>query len=304
MTEDTPSGAPLGIVPHISSHGFEYGVKHFYNPKSGPITEILFDALRIPPADALDLLKLGAVYVDHRRQMQNEVCSENRLFRVHTRPRRYGCAHPWRELVVFEDRDFVVLNKPSGIPSHPSVDNAVENSLTQTAGALRTPLLITHRLDTLTSGLIVYGKNSRFVKHFNSQLQQKTIEKKYVALTEPGPQLPARLIHYMEPNPRSPKKLSDVFTEGWALCELEIPEQKRIAGYNWLKINLLTGRTHQIRSQLAHLQAPILGDALYGSRVAYRPGAIALRACELSFNWESRRLQFRLPEELDPPAPA
>lgn len=283
----------------VSSQGFEYGVKHFYNPKSGLITEIVFDVLQISEKDALNLLNLGAIYIGNQRQTSNSQIDENRLFRVHTKPRRYPCAIDWRSTVVFENEDFVVINKPSGIPSHPSVDNTLENSLTQTARALKTELFITHRLDTLTSGLIVYAKNNAFVKSFNQQMQARTIEKKYVALVETTGTLPDRLIHYMEPSPRAPKNVNDVFTEGWAFCELEIISQKRHGDYTWIKINLLTGRTHQIRAQVSHVHAPILGDRLYGSKHDFLAGAIALRSCELEFNWQSRRLRFSLDENFD-----
>jgi len=288
----------------ISSQGFEYGVKHFYNLKSGLISEILFDSLSLNLITAFELLKLGAVYIDNKRQLQNTFISENKLFRVHTKPRRYNCKYDWNSLVVYENIDFIVINKPSGIPSHPSVDNTIENSLTQMSLTKNQPLHITHRLDTLTSGLIVYAKNILFVKNFNKQLQKKTIEKKYVALIEATHILPKKVIHYMEPSPRAPKKVSETFVENWAFCELEILQQKKITpDLNWLKINLLTGRTHQIRAQLSNLQAPITGDVLYGAKFDYRPqaiaSAIALRACELEFNWGSERVKFNLSEEFE-----
>lgn len=284
----------------VSSQGFEYGVKHFYNQKAGLISEILFDALELHPTATELLLKLGAIYIGNQRQLLDAPISENKLFRVHSKPRRYNTDLNWTSLIVYENSDFVVVNKPSGLPSHPSVDNTLENSLTQTSLALNRPLLITHRLDTLTAGLIVYGKNTEFVKSFNVQLQARNIEKKYVALVENSATLPDRLIHYMEPSPRAPKKISASFVEGWAFCELEILNQKKNSpALSWLKINLLTGRTHQIRSQLANLNSPILGDTLYGAKMNYLPEAIALRACELEFNWGTSRMKFNLPEEFD-----
>ena len=283
----------------VSSQGFEYGVKHFYNPKAGPLTEILFEALGILSTDTMALLNLGAVYVNNQRQLQDNVIPENQHVRVHTKPRRYNCRQSWRDLVVFENQDFLVLNKPSGIPSHPSVDNVIENSLTQVAQALQTELQITHRLDTLTQGLIVYAKNSEFVKQFNLQMQNRGVEKKYVALVETTKELPGSLVHYMEPSPRAPKTVSPVFSEGWAICELEILAQKKIADYSWIKINLLTGRTHQIRAQLSNSGAPIFGDKLYGAQMTFLPDAIALRACELQFNYKNQRLIFNLPEDFE-----
>jgi 23S rRNA pseudouridine1911/1915/1917 synthase len=283
----------------VSSQGFEYGVKHFYNPKSGLLTEILFACLGLSVEETNALLNLGAVYVNNERQLKDNPISENQHVRVHTKPRRYNCRQSWRELVVFENQDFLVLNKPSGIPSHPSVDNAIENSLTQTEQALQTKLQITHRLDTLTAGLIVYAKNQAFVKNFNIQMQNRGVEKRYVALVETTKELPAKLVHYMEASPRAPKKVSPNFTEGWALCELEILAQKKIADYSWVKINLLTGRTHQIRAQFANAGAPVFGDALYGAQMTFLPDAIALRACELQFNYGNQRLKFTLPEDFE-----
>jgi 23S rRNA pseudouridine1911/1915/1917 synthase len=249
--------------------------------------------------ESVELLKLGAIYVNHQRQTTDREVESGLLCRVHTKPRRYNCEQNWKERIVFENQDFLVLNKPSGIPSHPSVDNAVENSLTQVARARNLDLQITHRLDTLTSGLIVYSKNPQFVKNFNSQIQNRNVEKKYVALVENPKTFPKTLIHYMEPSPRAPKKVSPHFTEGWAACELEILEQKNHVLYSWIKINLLTGRTHQIRAQMSETGSPILGDSLYGSKIPFKPEAIALRACELNFNSGNQRFVFNLPEEFE-----
>lgn len=286
-------------APIVSSNGFEYGVKHFFSPKAGALTDVLFSALNMPKEDSLELLKLGAIYVSHQRQTQDNKIEKDVLCRVHTKPRRYSCDINWKERIIFENSDFLVLNKPSGVPSHPSVDNILENSLTQVALARNIDLQITHRLDTLTSGLIVYSKSSNFVKNFNIQIQNRNVEKKYVALVENPTAFPARLIHYMEPSPRAPKKVSEYFVEGWAACELEILEQKNHVTHSWIKINLLTGRTHQIRSQLSEIGSPILGDTLYGSKLAFKPEAIALRACELRFNSGTERFVFNLAEEFD-----
>lgn len=123
------------------------------------------------------------------------------------------------------------------------------------------------------------------------------IEKKYCALVETHKALPAKLIHYMEPSPRAPKTVSESAQESWALCELEILQQKKVDDMTWLKIDLLTGRTHQIRAQLSASLAPIVGDQLYGSKKIWKENAIALRACELQFNWNHQLMQFNLDEE-------
>lgn len=286
------------MAQYISSQGFEYGVKHFINSTSGPLSKVVSEALEIDEDSILQLLNLGAIYVNNQRQINNSDLSLNQQIRVHTKPRRFNCDHDWNQLIVFENADFLVLNKPSGIPSHSSVDNLVDNALHQISLVKKQPLHITHRLDTLTEGLIVYAKTSEFVKHFNYQLTERLIEKKYVALAETSQQLPEKLIHYMEPSPRAPKKVSQTFVENWAQCELHVLKQKKMGNATWIKINLLTGRTHQIRAQLSEISAPLQGDTLYGSKILWKPNAIALRACELQFNWQNQRLQFNLDEEL------
>ena len=292
---------------NVSSHGFEYGVKHFFSTKSGNLCAQVEDTLGLKSREVFELLQMGAIYLENQRQNENALISENQLIRVHTKPRRFYCNFNWLEHIVFENRDFLVLNKPSGLPSHPSVDNKIENSLYQTSLARQIPLFITHRLDTLTEGLIVYGKNQAFVKDFNQQLNQRLIEKKYVALVDSKQPLTGRLTHYMQPSPRAPKNVSPIYQPDWLLCELEILSQKDYLGGSWVKINLLTGRTHQIRGQLSEIKAPIYGDHLYGSNITWPPQGstpaerqqIALRACELQFNWNSQRLLFNLDEKFN-----
>lgn len=283
----------------VSSQGFEYGVKHFFAPTEGLLADIVQNVLNLSQLECALLFQLGSVYANNIRSQGTVTVQIGAHVRVHTKPRRYKVDYNWKSRLVFENQDFVVLNKPSGLPSHPSVDNQIENSLTQTSLALKTKLLITHRLDSLTEGLIVYAKNNSFVNSFNQQLQNKTIEKKYVALVETQTILANHLIHYMEPSPRAPKKVSPNFKEGWDFCELKIEDQKREAYFTWVKINLLTGRTHQIRSQFSEIAAPVLGDEMYGSKEKYKPNQIALRAQSIQFNWQGQTHKFELPEKFD-----
>lgn len=289
-------------LPLIQSQGFEYGVKHFKSPYDNPLSAVISQTLNIPSSEAEFLIQLGGVYVEGKR-ISNPLTHIHldTPIRVHTKPRRYNVNYDWKAKIIFDHSDFIVLNKPSFIPSHPSVDNQIENALTQTAQALQHPLFITHRLDSLTEGLIVYGKNAAFVHAFNTQLQKKLVTKKYVALVETTEKLPSHLVHYMEPSPRAPKKVSSIYSENWDLCELKIEQQKIFNQYSWIKINLLTGRTHQIRSQMSEIQAPILGDKLYGSQFDKAPyhqdQKIALRAQEIDFMWLGQSHLIQIDED-------
>ncbi|MFN3454425.1 MAG: pseudouridine synthase [Pseudobdellovibrio sp.] len=286
----------------ITSQGFEYGVKHFLSQKNGNTLDIISTTLTLSEDQTLFLLQLGCVYINSKR-VDNPAftINTNDHIRVHTKPRRYQTHYDWKHLIAFDHVDFVVLNKPANLPSHPSVDNQLENSLTQLSLYLNQKLHVTHRLDSLTQGLIVYGKNTQFVNSFNKQLQNNHITKKYVALVETTKKLDHHLIHYMEKTPRAPKNVSPIFHEGWDLCELKIEEQKIFESYSWIKINLLTGRTHQIRSQCSNSEAPILGDTLYGSTFPFKNEQIALRAQEIEFVWLNQSHNIKLSEEFDLP---
>lgn len=273
-------------------------VKHFEVRQPNLLSEILYDEYSINSNEFKTLIDLGAIFVNDERQTKDGFVFQNYVIRIHLNPRRYNCSYPWKSLVIFENDFCLVLNKPSGIPSHPTNDNILENALTQTSLTKKIPLFVTHRLDTLTSGLIVYAKKQSFVKSFNMQLQERTIRKKYVALIESSQKLPPRITHYMNPASGRPKKLSDTLIDGWDICELEILEQKEISpNQSWVKINLLTGRTHQIRSQLSHLQAPIVGDTLYGAKLPFEKDSIALRSCEIEFYCNDEHLKFNISEE-------
>lgn len=275
------------------------GVEHFNSEEPVLLSEAIHDVLGINYDGFKELIKLGAIYVNNHRQTKDKwILEAHSAFRVHTKPRRYKCDYDWKSLVVFQNESFLVLNKPSGVPSHPSVDNALEDALTQASLALKVPLLVTHRLDTLTSGLIIYGKKKPFVKSFNIQMIERKVQKKYVAIVESTQTFPKSLTHYMDTSAGTPKKLSAEPKEAWEVCKLEILEQKELAlQKKWIKINLLTGRTHQIRSQLAFIGAPIAGDKLYGAKSDYQPNAIALRSCQIEFSFDGKPMKFNLAEK-------
>ncbi len=341
----TPNESSSDLI-NIQSSGFKYGVKYFNSPKSGWLLDILIEVLTPKNPEhsteniSLDfsfLIQLGGVYVNHKRcQDLHFSVTIHDLIRVHTQPRRYNVNYSWTQLIQYECEDFLVLNKPSGLPSHPSVDNAIENSLTQLSLATHQPLFVTHRLDTLTSGLIIYGKKTEFVHSFNTQLQKKQITKKYVALLHPltysnqleDVYLSKSIIHYMEKSPRAPKQVSQNYQENWDICELKIesqigsstssttlqsPQLKSLLTIQneliktnaiqtnliWIKINLLTGRTHQIRAQMANIGYPVLNDPVYGQPIPLLGDQLGLKAQEIEFQWANKIFKFQLDENFD-----
>jgi len=227
------------------------------------------------------LLGFGAVFVNRLRTRADCSVRPGDYLRLHPEPKRFLVDEiAWKDLVVAEEEDFVIVNKPSGIPTHATLDNAEENLAVQMSRALGYPLWVTHRLDAAAEGVVCLGKTKKFQAWFNKMLRKRKVRKTYRALVDKV--LPLGVHHaYQEPSPRAPKRMSSTEVEGWYPCSLEILESNGES----VEINLLTGRTHQIRAQLALLGAPILNDVLYGGTKleSWPDSRIGLQARHLGF---------------------
>ncbi|NBT59882.1 GNAT family N-acetyltransferase [bacterium] len=219
---------------------------------------------------ARDLFKLGAIYLNKKRAFEDEALPRGSYLRLHLHPKRFPSEGiDWKSKLIKDSRDFIVINKPAGIPTHATVDNALENCLAQMRLVLGGELLVTQRLDTPVGGVLVFAKNKDYQAKFNRWLSERKLQKTYLALVE-KPCPVGRYQHWMKPSERSPKVLSSDPKEGWLSCELTVLKSEPAVSPNenkyQLEIDLHTGRTHQIRAQLAFMGCPILGDRLYGSK--------------------------------------
>ncbi len=242
------------------------------------------------------LLEIGSVYVDEKRVYTDIEVQPDSLVRVHRNPKRHPIQNiDWHSLIVENNDDFVVIDKPYGVPTHPTVDNSRENVLFQLSQVLNHELLITHRLDAETTGLLLFAKNKKFQNVFNYLISNKMVQKKYKALTLNRPQ-EKKYIHYIKPDKFVPKLVSEEPIEGWQVCELIVERVNDVtlpngkSGYESV-IELVTGRTHQIRAQFTGINCPLFGDSLYGDdeNADYPMG---LRSFYLKFNWTNQNKEF------------
>ncbi|HEY8269451.1 MAG TPA: RluA family pseudouridine synthase [Pseudobdellovibrionaceae bacterium] len=268
------------------NNGFEYGVKHILSPKSGLLNEILISEFSFSAESFDELLKLGSLYLEGQRLHENCLIVEGAYIRIHSKPRRFPTNdYNWSERILFQDENFVVVNKPAGLPMHASVDNCLENLHKYLSAYLQTELFVTHRLDVPTSGLVVLAKNREFLPLFNHLLAQRGVRKIYRARAEGLKLKDGLYTHYMEPSPRAPKKVSEEPQPHWQECKLRLfdIQDHVLLNEQEVHVELLTGRTHQIRAQLSALGAPICGDILYGAQKKYDFEKIDLEAHSLQF---------------------
>jgi len=250
-------------------------IGHHIAKEDSTLLECLIRHFDLSAEEAGRLISFGAVYHNRQRVLSDTKLTPGQYVRVHLQPRRFPVeAVNWPATVVHQHSDFLLVNKPAGIPVHATLDNHVENVLHQLREALRVAVYVTQRLDAEVGGLIVFAKTQAFQREFNQLLVERKVKKRYRALTTSAPE-PGRHIHYMEPSERSPKTVSSEPHPNWQECSLSVvkvePANISVPAPQTfdVEIDLETGRTHQIRTQLSALGSPIVGDKMYGSRAGY-----------------------------------
>ena len=179
--------------------------------------------------------------------------------------------------IVFEDKDLIVLNKPSGIVMHPGAgnfDNTIVNALmnynkdsfSNIGGELRPGVV--HRIDKNTSGLIVIAKNNQTHEHLSNQFNKHTIQRVYQLLIW-GKVRPSKgkIETFITRSSKNRQMMEVSISKGKKAITnyrtLEIFENKNIPTLSLLECELETGRTHQIRVHMNYLGNSIVGDDKY-----------------------------------------
>ena len=180
--------------------------------------------------------------------------------------------------VVFEDDHILLINKPQGIPSqheeHPlSGDSALTRArhYLQMKGEDADQLHLCHRLDVQTGGLLLFAKGEEAFESAMQAFSERTFQKFYTCRVKGCPKQKETVMHAFL---RKDARISRVsVTDYPARGALEIVTAYKVireGEYATLEVELITGRTHQIRAHLAHIGHPILGDDKYGDRQVNR----------------------------------
>ena len=202
--------------------------------------------------------------------------------------------------ILFEDNHLIAVNKRAG--DIVQVDETGDESLDEMvkkyiAVKYNKPsdvfLGVMHRLDRPVSGVILFARTSKALARMNDVFKNREVKKTYWAVVRNKPAaLSGTLVHYLLKNTQKNVVTAHVKeVTGSQRAELSYKMIGELGGFYLLEVDPLTGRSHQIRVQLASMGCPIVGDNKYGYPRGSRKGSICLHA---------RRLQFTHPVKKEP----
>lgn len=215
--------------------------------------------------------------------------------------------------IVYEDKSVLVLNKPAGLVVHPGAGNrehTLVNALLHHAPELQhLPRAgIIHRLDKDTTGLLIVAKTLKAHTFLIRQMQEREIQRHYTTLVQGYVISGGTIDTAFGRHPRNRLKMAVTGQGRQAITHYMV--HTHYPDYTLLDVRLMTGRTHQIRVHMAHINHPVVGDPLYGGRMRIPAQASeslkaqlqqlkrqALHACSISFHHPetSELLSFKAP---------
>ena len=199
--------------------------------------------------------------------------------------------------IVFEDNNILVVNKPSGLLVHEDKTETVNTLINGICKYLWqkheynpekensfTPALC-HRIDRNTSGLVIAAKNAETLRILNEKFKNHEIIKKYICLVH-GNLTPKEAIlqaYFKKDANKNQVTISNTPQPGYKIIKTGYKVLKSSTKISLLEVTLFTGRTHQIRAQLAHIGHPLIGDNKYG-RIAQNKNLELNRQALIAFS--------------------
>lgn len=174
--------------------------------------------------------------------------------------------------IIYEDEHLLIINKPSGLIVHPGAGNpnhTLVNALLYHAPSLQQlPRAgVIHRLDKETTGLLVVAKTLKSQTNLVRQMLERQIQRRYLTLVQGHVISGGEIDTFYGRHPRNRLKMAVCAHGRQATTHYLVKKQYQY--YTLLDVQLLTGRTHQIRVHMAHINHPVIGDPLYGGRMRY-----------------------------------
>lgn len=196
----------------------------------------------------------------------------------------------FQKSVIYSHDDFIVVSKPANVSFHGNQTEAGFASALQTE--LGQTLFPVHRLDRITSGLLLFARNQAAARELGRLFEEGEIAKFYLAISDQKPAKKQGWVKgFMEKGRNGCWRLS---REHGVAAVTQFFSYGLSSGLRLFIVRPRTGRTHQIRVALKSLGSPILGDARYGGSNADRGYLHAWAVC---FTWQGEQLSFTLPPQ-------
>jgi 23S rRNA pseudouridine1911/1915/1917 synthase len=195
--------------------------------------------------------------------------------------------------ILFEDNHLIAVNKTNHdlVQKDSTGDTALDDSIRlYIKEKLQKPgnvfLGVIHRLDRPVSGIVMFARTSKALSRMNELFRNGDVKKTYWAIVKNPPiNAEAELSHYMTRNTKQNKSYCyESEVPGSKLARLDYRVIANSDNYHLIEVNLLTGRHHQIRAQLAHIGSPIKGDLKYGFPRSNKDGGISLHSRKIEFS--------------------
>lgn len=185
--------------------------------------------------------------------------------------------------IIDETDDFLVILKKNGIAVQVT-DKDSDDLETVLNVKYNEKVHVLNRIDQPVTGLVIFGKKKEFAAAFTEMLKARTVTKNYLALVSGNPH-PGTVVlqHYIKKLHNRAMTADEQVDENFKEAVLEYRLLQSFDRYHLLKIDLKTGRFHQIRAQLATMGMPIKGDLKYGSKRPNLDRSIGLLSWQLEF---------------------
>lgn len=188
------------------------------------------------------------------------------------------------ERILYKNNQIIAYNKPAGLPVQ-SDKTGDQNLLNIVKAFAKKSISVVHRIDRPASGVVLFAKTPVALAALNLQFQERSIQKTYLAIVKNKPPKNAdTLIHFLQKNQKQNRSVA--YNKEIAHSKKATLNYKLLASsdnYHLLEIDLLSGRHHQIRAQLAAIDCPIKGDAKYGFKRGNADRSIHLHAWKVQF---------------------
>lgn len=258
-------------------------IKQIYNKKSRRVSKVLSEELGLGFNQIQRILRNKDVRISGKRISKDVEVDENSLLEVYLEEIKIK--------IIFEDENIVIVFKPRNLETVKE-NGDHDDLLSILTKQIGISLYAVHRLDRNTEGLVIFAKNELAKFSLDNAIKNRNIEKYYLAKVVGKPSISnEHLVAFLKKDEKNSRVYVSLTQEkGYEIIKTNYKLISTNGEFSILEIELLTGRTHQIRAHLSFIGLPILGDEKYGNSEVnrkYNKKYQCLCAYKLIFHFDS-----------------